>query len=337
MRVITIIGGGIAGLSLGIALRQRGVPVVIHEALTYPRHKVCGEFMVGAGRQCLESLGMLDILRDASSLNCVLWHIGGREPVRTLLPVPALGISRFRLDAALADRFRFLGGSLIDASRSPSPVGEGVVLAAGRRLDADSDWIGLKCHAKGIHLRADLELELGDGAYGGCSPVEDGWFNFCGLFPRSRSISSPRQSLFQQYCKKYGLTRLSALLQGAEINPASCVGVTGLSFQRASVDSFSFSIGDAGTMVAPFTGNGMSMAMETGLCAAQPLVEYARGACSWEYARLVFHSAVHPLHRRARRSHIFHPLICSGYGQNLLWLVASSRLLPFRFLYKLLH
>ena len=29
---ITIIGGGLAGLTLGIGLRQRGVPVTIHEA-----------------------------------------------------------------------------------------------------------------------------------------------------------------------------------------------------------------------------------------------------------------------------------------------------------------
>ena len=29
---ITIVGGGLAGLALGIGLRQAGVPVVIHEA-----------------------------------------------------------------------------------------------------------------------------------------------------------------------------------------------------------------------------------------------------------------------------------------------------------------
>jgi NADPH-dependent 2,4-dienoyl-CoA reductase/sulfur reductase-like enzyme len=39
---ITIVGGGLAGLTLGIGLRQRSVPVTIQEAANYPRHRVCG-------------------------------------------------------------------------------------------------------------------------------------------------------------------------------------------------------------------------------------------------------------------------------------------------------
>jgi len=46
---ITIVGGGLAGLTLGIGLRQRGVPVTIWEAGKYPRHRVCGEFISGNG------------------------------------------------------------------------------------------------------------------------------------------------------------------------------------------------------------------------------------------------------------------------------------------------
>ncbi|MDB6025304.1 MAG: putative electron transfer oxidoreductase, partial [Verrucomicrobiales bacterium] len=44
-RPITIVGGGLSGLTLGIALRQRGIPTTIWEAGRYPRHKVCGEFI----------------------------------------------------------------------------------------------------------------------------------------------------------------------------------------------------------------------------------------------------------------------------------------------------
>ena len=39
-RTVTIIGGGLAGLTLGLALRQRDVPVTVCEAGTYPRHRV---------------------------------------------------------------------------------------------------------------------------------------------------------------------------------------------------------------------------------------------------------------------------------------------------------
>jgi 2-polyprenyl-6-methoxyphenol hydroxylase-like FAD-dependent oxidoreductase len=44
---VTIVGGGLAGLTLGIALRQHNVPVQLHEAGHDPRHRVCGEFTSG--------------------------------------------------------------------------------------------------------------------------------------------------------------------------------------------------------------------------------------------------------------------------------------------------
>ena len=56
---ITIVGGGLAGLTLGIGLLQRGVPVTVWEAGRYPRHRVCGEFISGRGSASLARLGLL--------------------------------------------------------------------------------------------------------------------------------------------------------------------------------------------------------------------------------------------------------------------------------------
>ena len=44
---VRIVGGGLAGLSLGIGLRRAGVSTEIFEAGDYPRHRVCGEFVTG--------------------------------------------------------------------------------------------------------------------------------------------------------------------------------------------------------------------------------------------------------------------------------------------------
>ena len=65
---ITIIGGGLAGLTLGIGLRQQGIPVTVWEAGRYPRHRACGEFISGRGPDVLVRLGLVDSFRRAGSV-----------------------------------------------------------------------------------------------------------------------------------------------------------------------------------------------------------------------------------------------------------------------------
>ncbi|MFM7376435.1 MAG: hypothetical protein ACKO39_14995, partial [Chthoniobacterales bacterium] len=55
---VVIVGGGLAGLGLGLALRRNAVPVTIHEAGRYPRHRVCGEFITSLDRHTREELGL---------------------------------------------------------------------------------------------------------------------------------------------------------------------------------------------------------------------------------------------------------------------------------------
>src|SRR5947208_2116234 len=50
MKHVSIVGGGLAGLTLGIGLRRQGIPVTIWERGQYPRHRVCGEFSGGRGQ-----------------------------------------------------------------------------------------------------------------------------------------------------------------------------------------------------------------------------------------------------------------------------------------------
>ena len=109
---ITIIGGGLAGLTLGIGLRQREIPVMIQEAGSYPRHRVCGEFISGGGQTVLERLGLLEHLQKAGAIyaRTVMFICdAAQSPVRPLA-APALCLSRYKMDALLAERFQQLGG-----------------------------------------------------------------------------------------------------------------------------------------------------------------------------------------------------------------------------------
>ena len=88
-RGITIMGGGLAGLSLGIALRRRDVPVTVIEAGKYPRHRVCGEFISGVSHETLESLGIEEVFEGAMAPRTVAWHDHGSLVHRDELPEAA--------------------------------------------------------------------------------------------------------------------------------------------------------------------------------------------------------------------------------------------------------
>jgi flavin-dependent dehydrogenase len=53
---VAIIGGGIAGLSLSIDMKKRGYKVIVIEKGTYPRHKVCGEYISMESHNYLQNI-----------------------------------------------------------------------------------------------------------------------------------------------------------------------------------------------------------------------------------------------------------------------------------------
>src|ERR1700682_1779587 len=92
---ITIIRGGLAGLTLGIGLRRLKIPVTIWEAGHYPRHRVCGEFISGRGQEVLRRLGLLEDFKQsgATMSRTASFFLGNaKSPVRAVDP-PALCLS----------------------------------------------------------------------------------------------------------------------------------------------------------------------------------------------------------------------------------------------------
>ena len=65
MKEVRVAGGGLAGLAVAAGLRRQGVPVVVDEAGSYPRHRVCGEFVSGVSGETLERLGIGRVFDDA--------------------------------------------------------------------------------------------------------------------------------------------------------------------------------------------------------------------------------------------------------------------------------
>ncbi|HXT41218.1 MAG TPA: hypothetical protein VN887_14495 [Candidatus Angelobacter sp.] len=291
MRSITIIGGGLAGLTLGIGLRQRQVPVTVWEAGRIPRHRVCGEFINGRGLAAFEPPGLLDILRGAGArpATTAAFFLENRSLSVRTLPRPAFCISRFKLDGDLAERFCKTGGVLrCETQRREQKFTEGVVRSTGRRAQATEQgwrWFGVKAHVVNVPLVADLEMHFLSNGYAGLCRISDDEVNVCGLFRRRKGDGEERRDLVDRLRGNPG-SLLYQRLSSARWNRASFCTVGGLSLRpRRAADLEEFCIGDALTMIAPVTGNGISMAFESAGLAVEPLTSYARGDSTWDEAK----------------------------------------------------
>jgi 2-polyprenyl-6-methoxyphenol hydroxylase-like FAD-dependent oxidoreductase len=288
---IQIIGGGLAGLTLGIGLRQQAVPVTIQEAGKYPRHRVCGEFISGRGQASLTRLGLRERLEKAGAIpaRTAAFFTTTRSTAPRLLPASAICLSRFVLDDLLASEFRRLGGKLIISQRwEDDSFGEGIVRATGRRArtqPGDDRWFGLKIHARNVPLTADLEMHVSPEGYVGLGKINGGEVNVCGLFRRRAGGFSPDKNAREFLRGKTG-SPLHQRLAAAEFDEHSFCAVAGLSLrpQRAA-GRHEICVGDAITMIPPVTGNGMSMAFESAELAIHPLAAWSRGGISWLSAR----------------------------------------------------
>jgi flavin-dependent dehydrogenase len=296
LKPVSIIGGGLAGLTLGIGLQRRGVPVTILEAGRYPRNRVCGEFVSGRGQGALKRLGLGDIFFEAGATTAktaAFFLGGGQSPIRELKP-PAWCLSRLVMDQALALHFRELGGELQENSPQPSThPGEGVVSAKGRRLEPVESgwrWFGLKVHAHNIGLGSDLEMHGFAGGYVGLCRLRDGMVNICGLF-RKRAGNQVSLGNWREMLSGPGDSVLHRRLESAEFEENSFCSIAGLPLKpRKASGQESLYIGDALTMIPPVTGNGMSMAFEAAAIAIDPVAAYSQSKISWKQACQIFAS-----------------------------------------------
>ncbi|HEY3760999.1 MAG TPA: FAD-dependent monooxygenase [Verrucomicrobiae bacterium] len=324
---IQIIGGGLAGLTLGIALRKERIPVTIFEAGKYPRHRVCGEFISGRGLEVLETFELKQKLLAAGAIqaqSAAFFSENFQSPVHSL-PAPALCLSRFTMDMLLADEFQKLGGELRADERWKGGDGEGIVRASGRRLKTVENgwrWFGMKAHAKNVPLEADLEMHLSKNSYIGLCKLTDGEVNICGLFRRNENGNLPGNGF--DLLRGTPGTFLHERLAAAKFDEDSCCSVAGLSLRpdRAS-DKSEVCIGDTLTMIPPVTGNGMSLAFESARLATGPLADFSRGNLPWSKTREQIACACdETFSRRLRWANwlqrlMFSPVVRSPFGRIL--------------------
>src|SRR5712675_2148016 len=99
---VAIVGGGLAGLALSIQAAKAGYKTILFEKETYPFHKVCGEYISLESWNFLEELGLPLSDWNLPVIRRLLLSSPNGTSIEHELPLGGFGISRYKIDAALA-------------------------------------------------------------------------------------------------------------------------------------------------------------------------------------------------------------------------------------------
>lgn len=345
---IRIIGGGAAGLSLAVTLARSGIACEVIEASSYPRHKMCGEFLTGIDKATIETLGIENLVARSPHHHETAWFDKHGEIFRRLLPSPAYGISRHALDLALANKARELGCTIRENTRwkaSPDEPLDGTIIATGRRIVRSSRWLGIKAHFMNLKTLSDLEMHLADNAYVGVCKVDDGAVTVCGLFDREhagQTSGAPEEKLITTM-RRCGLPTLADRVGNANFVEGSLNGISHVAFgmhqnSTESEEEQAIHLGDSFAIIPPFTGNGIAMALQGGVAAAEIISDYAIGNKSWNQTRLATNERLHQLFKhRVAWANRLQPVLTSLLGKRTLRAISKTPLLPFNKLFQLTH
>jgi flavin-dependent dehydrogenase len=303
MSGIAIVGGGPAGAAAAIALARAGRPPLLLERDAAPMEKVCGEFLAEDAAALLGRLGLHLPLLGAVPIRRALFAAGGRQ-AELRLPFAAWGLPRATLDAALLDAARAAGAEVRLGTKvaGAGASGGGWRLRIGREEElecrhfllatgkhelrghpraARNGWLGLKLPLLGEVPEAAVTLLACRGGYAGLQSRPGGGANLCAaLDPLVPGVAEAGRSAGAFLAHVAAGSRLAERLLGG-LSPASPrpMAVAGVPYGYLHRGGGAFRIGDQASVVPSFCGDGVAMALASGLLAAEA-VGASRSAAS---------------------------------------------------------
>jgi flavin-dependent dehydrogenase len=296
-----VVGGGLAGAAFAIALARQGRDVIVLEKTAGAHHKVCGEFLSAEAQALLERLGF-DVWQHGARPAGVLGLEFGNRNERLALPFRGAGLSRFRLDQALLDLAAAAGARVI---RGANVTGleygrEGVVVhTTTQRLTASCVALATGKHnlrglprpqpptvafkmqltvtpAVAAMLDDVVQLAMFKGGYAGVCLVEGGIATVCWVIDRNvvgeAVVAWDDHAAFLVQRSEF----FAALLAGATPLWDKPVAVAAIPYgflRREVISDAVYPLGDQLVVIPSYTGDGTSIALHTGMAAAQAILD----------------------------------------------------------------
>lgn len=294
------IGGGLAGAASALELARNGVRVALIERSATPALKVCGDFLSREARELLRVLGVDIVALGAREVH-TFRLVNGRASADAALPFAAAGLSRLRLDEALIAQAKAAGAEVIRGEAVTAldlEAGLVRVRTPTRELSADTavlatgkhnlrGWPRRACAMTAFKMPAELssaatralrevvQLATYRGGYVGACNVEEGATTICWLLDadamsRAGSDWTAHLAFIARQCPVMG-----DLLSGARFLSArpAAVAAVPYGYKRHGVIAPNvFPVGDQLAVIPSFTGDGTSLALSSGLAAAQAVL-----------------------------------------------------------------
>ena len=308
---VVVIGGGLAGAAAAIMLSRGGCPVTLFERDAEPKHKVCGEFLSGEALDLLDGLGVSARSLGAVPVRRVRL-CSAAVVTESTLPFAAMSLTRLRLDEAMLQAAAAAGadvrrGVAVEALENPDQnpgqnpdqrwnlrlsdgtmcTEQNVILASGkhdlrghsRPRGVQGELVALKMYwrlapAQLLALDGAVELLLHPGGYTGLQCVENGVANLSALIDRRFLAKLGGWTGFLATLRET-CPQAEQRLRGAEPLLPKPLAVSAIPYgflRRHAIGSGLWAVGDQAAVIPSFTGDGMSIALYSGIRAAESLL-----------------------------------------------------------------
>ena len=324
---ISIVGGGPAGSTAALLLTKSGFNVSLFEKKSFPREVLCGEFLSFEVTKILKSLNLFDDflqLQPKPVNNLSLFFNDGKK-INTSLNFQAYALKRsvfdkFLLDSAINAGVNVHQQSVVrniinqsdhyilnttDELGNVNKISSKYVIAAygksglldkklNRSFAGEKTFLnGVKYHIENNFFndlkQNEIKMFVSKGIYCGINTVNKNETTVCFLENRKKIQGSAKEHLIELFFKKHKLFNPFKDVFRNKIFSQPVYGTGNIFFGKKNiVENGIYMIGDAARVIAPLSGDGIGIAMESAMLISKILLGQRENNLSKEETEKIY-------------------------------------------------